>query len=139
MGTGTKLAGEGYAKIKGFLGNFRDWTANPLLISHGLGMWALAAHYRVTRDKGWLSDGPGSPLQTMLDAFDWVSVQRRRTMREEGGTQVAHWGLLPPASAHDWLAARRSSTMRFVSTEWRRSYACSRRSTIRARRRCSGN
>ena len=67
-------------------------------------MWALAAHYRVTRDRDWLSEGPGSPLQTMLDAFDWVSVQRRRTMREENGERVAHWGLLPPASAHDWLA-----------------------------------
>jgi hypothetical protein len=104
MGTGNKLAGEGYAKIKGFLGNFRQWTANPLLISHGLGMWALAAHFRVTRDIAWLGEGPGSPLQTMLDAFDWVSAQRRRTMREENGTRVEHWGLLPAASAHDWLA-----------------------------------
>lgn len=104
MGTGSRLAGEGYAKVKGFLGNFREWTANPLLISHGLGMWALAAHYRVTRDRAWLGEGAGSPLQTMLDAFDWVSVQRRRTMREEDGRKVAHWGLLPAASAHDWLA-----------------------------------
>ncbi|GMV96166.1 MAG: hypothetical protein AMXMBFR83_05340 [Phycisphaerae bacterium] len=104
MGSGRALAGEGYAKVKGFLGNFREWTANPLLLSHGLGMWALAGHYRLTRDRRWLGEGPGSPLQAMLDGFDWVSVQRRRTMREENGRRVEHWGVLPAASAHDWLA-----------------------------------
>jgi hypothetical protein len=40
----------------------------------------------------------------MLDGFDWVSAQRRRTMREVDGRKVEHWGLLPAASAHDWLA-----------------------------------
>ena len=40
----------------------------------------------------------------MLDGFDWVSQQRRRTMREVDGKKVAYWGLLPAASAHDWLA-----------------------------------
>ena len=67
-------------------------------------MWALASHYRVTRDRVWLGEGTGSPLQTMLSAFDWVSAQRRRTMREESGRKVDHWGMLPAASAHDWLA-----------------------------------
>jgi len=104
MGQDEKLQGEGYAKAHGFLGNFGEWTANPLLLSHGLGMWALASHYRITRDDHWLGKGPGSPLQAMIDAFDWVSQQRRRTMREENGKKVPHWGLLPAASAHDWLA-----------------------------------
>lgn len=104
MGQDQRLAGEGYAKIHGFLGNFGEWTANPLLLSHGLGLWALASHYRITRDSQWLGEGPGSPLQAMLDGFDWVAKQRRRTMREENGKKVAHWGLLPAASAHDWLA-----------------------------------
>ncbi len=104
MGHGETLAGEGFAKQPGFLGNFGGWTANPLLLSHGLGMWAMARHYRVTRDRAWLGDGPGSPLQVMLDGFDWIRVQRRRTMREEDGRKVAYWGLLPAASAHDWLA-----------------------------------
>ncbi|MBI2301033.1 MAG: hypothetical protein HYU66_19145 [Armatimonadetes bacterium] len=104
FGHDQKLAGEGYARIHGFLGNFGEWTANPLLLSHGLGMWALASHYRITRDDRWLGSGPGSPLQAMLDAFDWVTQQRRRTMREVEGRKVPHWGLLPAASAHDWLA-----------------------------------
>jgi len=104
LGRDEGLKSEGFAKQHGFLGNFGEWTANPLLISHGLGMWTLASHYRITRDDRWLGRGPGSPLQTMLDAFDWVSVQRRRTMREIDGKEVEHWGLLPAASAHDWLA-----------------------------------
>lgn len=104
MGRGESVEGEGFAKVHGFLGNFGEWTANPLLLSHGLGMWALAAHYRITRDDLWLGQGPGSPLQAMLDACDWVSVQRRRTKREVDGQKVPYWGLLPAASAHDWLA-----------------------------------
>jgi hypothetical protein len=42
LGRDEGLKGEGYAKLHGFLGNFGEWTANPLLISHGLGLWALA-------------------------------------------------------------------------------------------------
>ena len=104
MGGGKVLAGEGYDKKFGFLGNFGDWTANPLLLSHGLSMWALATHYRITRDDKWLGSGPGSPLQAMIDGFDWVSHQRKRTKREVDGKKVPYWGLLPAASAHDWLA-----------------------------------
>ncbi|MBI5705435.1 MAG: hypothetical protein HZC36_00415 [Armatimonadetes bacterium] len=110
MGHGEALEGEGYAKVDGFLGNFGEWTANPLLISHGLGMWALAQHYRITRDAKWLKTpisnplGPRSPLEAMIKAFDWVSVQRKRTMHDFYAQRPAHYGLLPPASAHDWLA-----------------------------------
>ena len=110
MGHGEAIGGEGYAAFPGFLGNFREWTANPLLLSHGLGMWALARHFRITRDERWFGSGPGSPRQAVIDAFDWVAAQRRRTMHDESGTpdrpggKVAHWGMLPAASAHDWLA-----------------------------------
>ncbi len=95
MGHG-ELLGEGYAKVDGFLGNFGEWTANTLLISHGLGMWALASHYRITRDEEWLKIA----LPAMIKAFDWVATQRKRTMEKD----VPYRGLLPAASAHDWLA-----------------------------------
>jgi len=98
------VAGEGYEKRPGFLGNFGGWTANTLLLSHGLELWALAAHYRITRDEVWLRSGSHSPLQAMLDGCDWIVAQRRRTMREEDGKKLPHWGLLPAASAHDWLS-----------------------------------
>ncbi|MCC6124558.1 MAG: hypothetical protein IT426_06335 [Pirellulales bacterium] len=104
MGRGTVLAGEGFAAIPGFMGNFGEWTANPLLISHGLELWALASHYRITRDGKWLGSGPNSPLHAMIESFDWVAQQRKRTMREIDGKKVPYWGLLPAASAHDWLA-----------------------------------
>jgi len=104
MGSGKVLAGEGYAKVPGFLGDYRGWTANPLLLSHGLNLCALVAHYRITRDDAWLRSGNPSPLAVMIEAFDWITAQRRRTMRTVNGRRVAHCGLLPAASAHDWLA-----------------------------------
>lgn len=104
MGHGEQLAGEGYASLDGFLGNFGEWTANPLLVSHGLGMWTLAAHYRITRDADWLKAGRKSPLDAIILAFDWVTKQRERTKHAQDGQKVAYWGLLPAASAHDWLA-----------------------------------
>ncbi len=99
-----EVPGEGFAKRPGFLGNFGEWTANTLLMSHGLELWALASHYRITRDRKWLGNGPGSPLQAVVDACDWIAAQRRRTMREENGRKVRHWGLLPAAATHDWLS-----------------------------------
>ena len=103
MGKGEIVEGEGFEKRPGFMGNFGDWTANTLLLSHGLELWALASHYRITRDQAWLEGGKRPPLQAMLDACDWLVTQRRRTMREENGQKVRHWGLLPAASTHDWL------------------------------------
>jgi hypothetical protein len=108
---------EGYLRRPGYLCNFgppgsavplgdprQGWSANDSLMGHGLALHALAAHYRITRDRVWLGDGAGSKLQAILDACDWIAAQRERTMREENGKKVAHWGLLPSASAHDWLS-----------------------------------
>jgi hypothetical protein len=102
--SGEQVAGEDFERRPGFLGNFGDWTANTLLLSHGLELWALASHYRITRDGEWLGAGPESPLQAILDACDWTAAQRRVTMREQNGKKVPHWGLLPAAAAHDWLS-----------------------------------
>lgn len=113
MGEGEVISGEGFDKRHGFMGYFPDWTANPLLLSHGLELWALASHYRITRDDEWLGNGPGSPMQAILDACDWTIAQRRRTMRKENGEKVAHWGLLPAASAHDWLSGNTISNDTF--------------------------
>lgn len=95
---------EGFEKVHGFMGIFPAWSPNVLVLSHGTEMWTLASYYRITRDREWLGEGPGSPLQAMIDAFNWVATQRKRTKREEDGKKVAHWGLLPAAGAHDWLS-----------------------------------
>lgn len=101
---GKTVTGEGFANVPGFLGNFAEWTMNTLLLSHGLELWALASHYRITRHRDWLGEGPGSRLEAIIAACDWLAVQRRRTMREEAGKKVPQWGLLPAASAHDWMS-----------------------------------
>lgn len=104
MGEGNLVQGEGFDKRPGFMGNFGPWTANTLLLSHGLELWALASHFRITRDRQWLEQGPRSPLRAIEDGCEWIMAQRRRTMREENGQKVPHWGLLPAASTHDWLS-----------------------------------
>jgi hypothetical protein len=104
QGGGALVPTEGFEKRPGFMGNFGDWTANTLLLSHGLELWALASHYRITRDDRWLRKGAHSPLQAIVEGCDWILTQRRRTMREENGRRVPHWGLLPAASTHDWLS-----------------------------------
>jgi hypothetical protein len=114
--TGLK-GSEGFARRRGFLSDFgppgtavpcgdprQGWSANTSLMNHGLALWALSAHYRITRDNQWLGSGPKSRLQAVLDACDWIAVQRKRTMREVDGRKVPQWGLLPAASAHDWLS-----------------------------------
>ncbi|MCC6445407.1 MAG: hypothetical protein IT210_18345 [Armatimonadetes bacterium] len=107
------LGGVGFARRKGFLGNFgppvsavppgdprQGWTANISLMCHGAELFALAAHYRITRDSRWLRSGRPSPLEAILDACDWIAFQRDRTLQ----TGTPYRGLLPPASAHDWLS-----------------------------------
>ncbi|MCC6124559.1 MAG: hypothetical protein IT426_06340 [Pirellulales bacterium] len=111
------VGSEGYPRRPGYLCNFgppgtavplgdpkQGWSANDSLMGHGLALHALAAHYRIARDGAWLGGGAGSKLQSILDACDWIAAQRKRTMREENGKKVPHWGLLPSASAHDWLS-----------------------------------
>lgn len=104
MGHGEKLGGEGFAKYPGYLGNFKEWLGNPIIWGHGLVLWDLAGHYRITRDKQWLGEGEGSPLLAILDGCEWLKVQRARTKFEKDGKKISYWGLLPPASVHDWLA-----------------------------------
>jgi len=114
MGEGAPVSGEGFARRPGFLGNFGDWTANTLLLSHGTELWALAAHYRITRDREWLGSGPRSPLQAILDACDWTAAQRRRTMREENGKKVGHWDYCPQPPRTIGYQATPFSTTPFV-------------------------
>lgn len=107
------LAGEGFARCPGYLGNFglpvsavppgdvrQGWTANMSLMCHGAMLWSLANHYRITRDAVWLQPR----LPAIIAAFDWVAFQRQRTKVEDNGKRKPNWGLLPAASAHDWLS-----------------------------------
>jgi len=78
--------GEGF-RPKGGLSRLR-WRMDgrTYLVSHGLEMWALAQHYRITRTTSG-SAVAGFPLQAMVDGFDWVAAQRGRHegVRREAG------------------------------------------------------
>lgn len=120
---GTITGSEGYEKKFGFLSDLGGWCSNPLIWGHGMELYAIASHYRITRDDKWLGKGKGSPLQAMLDGCDWIMVQRRRTMKEviDTGSPVfgtssqktSNWGLLPGAKVHDWLAGNA-----FINDSW---------------------
>jgi hypothetical protein len=103
-GKGDVVAGEGFEKHDGFMGSFPGWTPNVLILNHAMGLWALASHYRITRDDKWLGGGKKTPLEGMLKAVDWIVVQRKRTKHEDNGVRAPHWGLMPPSAAHDWLS-----------------------------------
>ena len=112
MGKGEIVEGEGFEKRPGFMGNFGDWTANTLLLSHGLELWALASHYRITRDREWLEKGPRPPLQAMLDACDWVLDA---APANHAGRERAEGSALGLAAGgfHARLAARQHHRQRF--------------------------
>ncbi len=83
------IRSEGFASVPGFLGNFGKWTMNTLLLSHGLELWALASHYRITRDRIWLGKGAGSPdwklsLRLLRLACHPAPTNDARRKREEG-------------------------------------------------------
>jgi hypothetical protein len=75
----------------------RDYTASDYNLDHGTVLWALAEHYFRTRDAQWLRHAtPG-----MIRAADWVTEQRRQTMRQENGQPVPEYGLLPAGHLED--------------------------------------
>ena len=64
---------------------------------HGWVLWALAEHYRLTRDREWLA----VVAPSMVDAADWVFRQRRNTMKELPRSRGWERGFLPAGSLED--------------------------------------
>ncbi len=74
----------------------------------GWAMWGLAEHYRYTRDGEWLE----RVASAMVRACDWVTHERRRTMKPSGdGSRPIEFGFLPVGSLEDvtdywhWLSS----------------------------------
>jgi len=66
-------------------------------------LWALAVHYRYTRDNAWLQSNRAS----ILAAWDWIQKERTATrVLGPDGRRVAHFGLLPRGRVHDWAGHR---------------------------------
>lgn len=77
--------------------NERDYTASSYNLDHGTVLWAMAEHYFMIRDRQWLLHAvPG-----MIRAADWVTDQRRQTMRVQEGQPIPEYGLLPAGHLED--------------------------------------
>ncbi len=84
--------------------------------SHGYVMWGMAQHWRLTRDRAWMSQAaPG-----LVKACEWVIRERRAgmTANPDGGKPLQH-GWLPAGSLEDvtdywyWLATNSATVWGF--------------------------
>lgn len=75
-----------------------DYQVGDYSLDHGTILWMLGEHYRLTRDKVWLS----KIAQNMVDACDYVIRERQASMRTApDGSKVWEYGLLPPCHLDD--------------------------------------
>lgn len=68
---------------------------------NGFVLWALAEHYKLTRDDAWLR----RVAPQMVKACDWIARERARTKLVEKGQKVKQYGLLPqgrPSDLYIW-------------------------------------
>ncbi|MEW5978428.1 MAG: hypothetical protein AB1898_21745 [Acidobacteriota bacterium] len=122
---------ESYLRYQGtvaFLGNYRSKTGlfygagghetGNYNKSHGYVLWAMAEHWRLTRDRDWLARA----APKLVEACDWVSRERRATMalNPDGGRPI-EYGSLPAGSLEDvtdfwfWLATNSATAWGFES------------------------
>jgi hypothetical protein len=66
---------------------------------HGWVLWALAEHYRYTRDEAWLKHA----APAIVKGCDWIVGQRKRTIEiaDKSPIRAIERGLLPPGSLED--------------------------------------
>jgi len=84
--------------------------------SHGYVMWGMAQHWRLTRDRAWMSQAaPG-----LVKACEWVIRERQGTMAlRPDGSKPLEYGWLPAGSLEDvtdywnWLATNSATVWGF--------------------------
>lgn len=84
--------------------------------NHGYVCWALAEHWRYTRDRDWMARSmPG-----LLKACQWIIDERQATMRKSAeGQAVLEFGWLPSGSLEDvtdywyWLSTNAATVWGF--------------------------
>jgi hypothetical protein len=67
----------------------------------GFVLWALAEHYKLTRDAAWLRRA----APQMVKGCDWIIRERARTKIVKDGKRVEYYGLLPkgrPSDLYIW-------------------------------------
>lgn len=66
--------------------------------NHGYVLWALAEHWKFTRDRAWME----RVTQSILEACEWIIQERKATMKlnPDGGKPI-EYGFLPAGSLED--------------------------------------
>jgi hypothetical protein len=84
--------------------------------SHGYVMWAMAEHWRMTRDRQWME----AAAPKLVKACDWVIRERQATMKlNSDGSRPLEYGVLPEGSLEDvqdywhWLATNAATVWGF--------------------------
>ena len=87
----------------------------------GWAMWGFSEHYRYTRDKAWLE----RVAPVLVKACDWVTYERKRTMRlNPDGSRPIEYGFLPAGSLEDvhdywhWLSSNAYAYWGFKGIAW---------------------
>ncbi|MBN1417591.1 MAG: hypothetical protein JXP34_02380 [Planctomycetes bacterium] len=89
-------------------GNFRSkegllygagpYTAQGYNMHHGFALWALAEHFRWSRDRSHLE----RIAENLAEACRWIARERRATFRADGeGRRVPEFGLAPAGDLED--------------------------------------
>ncbi|HOK09765.1 MAG TPA: NPCBM/NEW2 domain-containing protein [Candidatus Hydrogenedens sp.] len=85
-----------------FISKYNDagyLTTGYTLMGTGWHLWTLAEHYRLTRDKEWLT----KYADKLSRVCDWIMAQCEKTKKMEGnGDKVPEYGLMPPGVGADW-------------------------------------
>ena len=66
--------------------------------NHGYVMWGMADHWRFTRDRDWME----RVAPKLIQACDWITNERKSTMKENnGGDRPIEYGFLPAGQLED--------------------------------------
>ncbi|MPY90593.1 MAG: hypothetical protein GEU99_22060 [Luteitalea sp.] len=84
--------------------------------SHGYVMWAMAEHWRMTRDREWMKRA----APKLVKACEWIIRERQATMKSNpDGSRPIEYGALPAGSLEDvtdfwyWLATNSATVWGF--------------------------
>jgi len=95
---GTSALPGDYLTHEGVFNGAGGWEAGGYNQHHGWILWAMAEHYWMTGDAGWL----GRNADRLTAACEWIIGERRRSLAlDPRGLRGIERGLLPPGSLED--------------------------------------
>lgn len=95
------LAMQGSAKPEGDVQSAEGFFCGDVglrwMNQNGFVLWAMAEHYKLTRDEPWLR----RVAPQLVKGCDWIVRERARTRVMEDGRKPKHYGLLPKGRPSD--------------------------------------